>query len=751
MTIINSTASLRNFPYRVLPRALIQRLLQIQPENSTKQTTLKLFECYCDLTNVDLNKPKTLRITVLRFVGALSDQSLVSSIKLTRFSYARHIVSIYNELNLETDDEEEINWTPDLPDLHALYWREYPISRHMLNYWHDWSVTSRKKENIYLPFPKVYLTHGKEFTLSLHTSIKQFFATQARPLQSPFAIMLKFISANHLDWPVQTFSDSRAIWRFFVKLREHFFLRAADRHLAIEIQKKLWNNFLDNINTCFIASTAWTTPYQVLPLAPTAELDPSKTRIKTKTNGKEVSTKLITEIPLHITDKQALDLLFRDIEQELEIIINWATTEANKLIDARKNRDRLAGSGTPIESIIGGKSLDELGLNNVCATFLSDGYRPDHKYFYGKFGFKFNKGQIAKILALPSSVDLFPFQCLLVAKHPILTAGFFYKFELYNNQGHLSGFVQTNSGYQLIGFKDRKKSKGSEQKINLTPETTLLIQELIELTRPMREYLKQNNNDQWRYLFLSSSRAYGKPSLPRIARWNYSTFLYKNTTKRLSAQFAPHTTRKGHDLFELLNRVSLSSIRVSSAIARYIEHKNPELLAQDLGHTNYTPRLLSHYLPTEILNFFQSKYIRAFQTAMICAAMGNSPHLLDATKLRSMDELHEFLSLYALKDIPTNLSGRDDFTEASENPSLAYISVSPTTLSILISLQKAVESATSNTNRKISSKALYWTSFAKHLVREIEAGNETQLKLHLSEALKNITPKQMDQIIYESF
>ena len=749
MTIIKSTACLRNFPYQVLPSALVQRFLEIEPKSEVKLTTLKLFECYCDLTNVDLSKPKTLRNAVLRFVGALSDQSLICSNKDTRNKYARHIIRIYNELSSETNDEKEIEWNPNLPDLYASYWRGYPVAQSKFVYWQDWVVTSRKKKKKYLPFPKVFLTHGEQFTLQLHNSIKNFFSTQASPAQTPFVLMLEFLADNKQDWPANAFSNSREIWGFFVKFREHFFLRAHSLSLDIEPQKKLWNTFLKNITSCFIESLAWAMPYRALPEAPACALDPTKSRIITKSDGTHVRTKLITDVPLHITDEQAIKLLFKDIKYDLDVVTNWATDQTNKLINARIKRDRLAIRGTPISHIAGYKHLEDIGLDNICATFAQDGYRFSRAYLDSRFGTDVYREDLAELFALPNSAQLFPFQCLLVQRHPIITPSFLQDFELYDKQGRLSGFLKTDSGYQLIGFKDRKGAPESEQKVDLTPESIYLVQELIEITKPMRDYLKNKNDDKWRYLFLSSGGVYNEPTCPTINSWNDSRLAYKSASKLLAAQFSPHTELATDDLFRFLKRISLTTIRASSAIVNFIEHKSTEKLSKQLGHKYYSPQLLSRYLPAEILNFLQSRYIRIFQTAMICTAMEGSPYLLKATSFNTITELHDFLSLYALKNIPKDLSGKEDLAQTPTNPGHAYISVSPSTLSVLLSLKSAVETALKSSKANICAKALYWTNVATHIVHEIEAGTDHLMKSHLSEAQKNIAPDQMDSLIYD--
>ncbi|MBD9504599.1 hypothetical protein IB256_27725 [Pseudomonas sp. PDM17] len=701
------------------------------------------------MTNADLSTPESQRKTVLRFVGSLSDQSLVSSNKDTRNKYARLIVWLYNQVIFEANEGNPIDWNPNLPELHSSYWKSYSIAPDKLTYWQDWVVVTRKKKNIYMPFPIIYLSHGSEFALLLHRGIKQFFASQARPVQAVFSIMMEFLSANKSSWPASTFQNPGKVWDFFAKFMYFFFKRAESKKLNLEAQKKLWNTFTANIHDCFIASKIWATPYKPLPHVTASDLDPTKSRIKINPDGKQVRTKLITDIPLHITDEQAIQLLFKEINEDLEVVVNWALSETAKLISSRRNRDRLAEKGTPINKTVGSKPLESIGLENVCATFARDGYKFDRTYLDSKFGTDVYRVDLAKLFALPSSADLFPFQCLLVARHPEITHSFFDGLKLYDIRGEMSGFIETTSGHQLIGFKDRKKNKNSEQKIDLTSETENLVKELIKITNPMREYLKLKGDDRWRNLFLSSGRIYAEPTCPEIFSWNNLRLPSSSTGQILAAQFAPHTSLTGAQLFEFLKRVSLSTIRGSRVVSSYIEHNSTLLASLELGHKNYVPNIVARYLPHELLNFIQSRYIRVFQNAIICIALKDSPDILKATKSRSMGELHEFLSAYALKDIPEDVSSREKLAEGNKNQGHAYISVSPSILSVLMSLKIAVETAQESSKKSISAKAQYWARFANTLKREIEAGTDFTLKSHLSEALKNLEPDQMSEIIYD--
>ncbi len=162
-------------------------------------------------------------------------------------------------------------------------------------------------------------------------------------------------------------------------------------------------------------------------------------------------------------------------------------------------------------------------------------------------------------------------------------------------------------------------------------------------------------------------------------------------------------------------------------------------------------KLMKRYLPEAILAFFQTRWIRIFQRGFICEAMKDSPYLLEAANFSNMEELHNFLTNHALKDIPHHLSDPEHTSaEKEKSTSLGVkqvlISIDPGIMTALISLEKAVDMASSP--EKVCGRATYWADLSRAVVEEINRGNDYLLKQHLSDALSHCNPEKMESLIY---
>ena len=157
---------------------------------------------------------------------------------------------------------------------------------------------------------------------------------------------------------------------------------------------------------------------------------------------------------------------------------------------------------------------------------------------------------------------------------------------------------------------------------------------------------------------------------------------------------------------ELAAMFSLRALRVSSALNVYLKTESAQEMSRALGHENYDPELLDRYLPEPIQRFFRDRWIRIFQTGIICEAMQGSPHLLEASGLESMEIVDEFLKNHALKSVP----GSETRTKPASDQQVV-IDVSPPILGVLF----AVADGVSRAEGRASASSLYWAEFAKRL------------------------------------
>ena len=759
MTIIKKTASLANYPFKALaPEVveLLERTAKRVSGTASYTTALKLLECYCDLqsaqvTYLDLSSPKYLDL-VRGLMGAVMSDDFVEMHASSRRATARLVAVVHQALCEEIPAMEQVEHDRVSMELCGGIWQQHrsKLCSVRMRYWNGWAIESSKGQNFYLTLTGIWTSHGQEFTEDYFLQWKLFFKKQAKPVTSLVSRMADFLSANSADWPPVTFQHPQMVKAFFLAFMKDFFLDAHKRGLNINSQIIKWNGFMANCEDVFIETGKWATPYQGGLPKPKQKFDLGYTsRKKMGEDGVIVHEKLITPVPLHLTDEEAIEILFSRIVTDISIIKSWACEQRTKIINSVHQRKKLAKIGTPIDSGMSGKTIAEVGPENICATFERDGYKRNVDYVLSHFGFDSFK-KIAELLGLPTAYSLHPYQFLLVSAHPEITPSFLNKLQLHDDKGNYIGYVKSNGGARLIGYKDRKGKKLSEQIIELNSDSQRWIEEIIEITAPLRDALRKEGKPIWKELFITCGQGFAPPSSAKLPIWNRSSFKTKSTLREsLMEQFAPYEKMMPCETLPFLERVSLASMRSSCGVEVYLRTKDVTEMAKALGHASYKTDLLRRYLPDAILSFFQTRWIRIFQRSIICEAMKDSPYLLEATSFESMDELHSFLKNHALKDIPHHLrnpENKPSDEKAALQNSRVYISIDVGIMTALLSLEAAVKAA--DEKQQICGKARYWAEVSKSISQEIERGHDSLLKEHLSTAKTHCNPTRMGKVIY---
>tara|TARA_B100002003_G_C14157587_1_gene557823 strand:+ start:139 stop:2445 length:2307 start_codon:yes stop_codon:yes gene_type:complete len=766
MTIIKNSSYLKNYPFTCLGQDLLDSLRKSwvslfsrsrRPEDSFREVALNLLEVHADLNDfhVGLGDIETADFQqfIESYAGLLKGDSLVDfgdaykSYFFTEFKQA--LTSIFNSL---IGDYPE--WLHDLEwaDIDAQQLNESDLDEEKLLYWSGWPVATRKNKILYLDLAGLYHSHGKEFTVTFYSRWRSFFAKQARANSFETNYMARFLADYPHDWPPSTFDNPIRILRFFQALLRSYFMRAHDEGLNLNSRIKSWNRMASNVDEVFFQPGVWPEPFgSGIPRLSGRKVSGALTRISKNSDGVEVHNKLLTEIPLHYTDDQAIEALFSKVSKDLQLVERWAKSSARDLRKRQLRRLAHAPSGQVPDFVFAPTSMEEIGLKNLCAIFEHYGFGTiNDELFTECLGQYIRRTEIAYALGVPTRNSLFPFMLLLVIENPQITHTFLKEFDLFNSKGQLSGFVKDDAGYHLTGYKDRRGKAKSEMKLFLSPRSASLVRQVIEITSPLRNYLKNQGDDNWRKLFLTSGHGWGYPRAGVIPEWkkNNNQSAYFDGLKQSFSRF---TDMPDKELENFLFRASLASVRASKGVQIYLETQSVQKMAKALGHSAYNPELLRHYLPESILAFFQTRWIRIFQKAFICEALKDSPYLARAAGFESMKDLHEFLKNHALKDIPSHLSDPEqtaDSTDLASNNDHVLISVDQGILSALLSLNHAVDQSTRK--HQISGLARYWSDVSQLIEKEIQEGADPLLKEHLANARENIDPKKMEGLIYDT-
>lgn len=754
MTIIKSKGYLYHYPLQAIDEELACKLL-MSPTTTNRQkgNALQLFDCHCHCLGEHLNltnlKAEKLTWLLESFLGSLSSGDLVgfeADVVRQRSIAVTEMLSCLADL---VPDLQLSNWSRTrLPDFIQV-WQEskHKLDPEIVSFWSGWTVKGKKGKPVYLKLTAMYHSHGAEFTRAFYEAVRRDSLKRARVSSAMANKLAGFISEQGFRFPPAAFQSPEIMEEFFEQFFWHYQNTEYERNEDPELNGRTFRTMRNLIIRCFLKPGVWSADEDAIPLPSGKSRPGSDLNITKNKNGIEIKDKLLTEVPVYVTDIQAIDLLYGEITSDLSCIKKWGLSEVLQIRKAQRTRIREAKSGTFLNRFFSKPRLDlnfeKLGTANIFRTFEEEGMCTI-KHARSRYGIKLPA--LAQKLGLPTTYSMLPFQCLLTLYHPEITTTFMDDLVIWDGPTRVS-FLKTNKGYELIGFKDRRGSKHSEQKILLHPKAAALVRMVEEITEPLRQYLKKQGDPTWQKLFLTCGNSFNYPKtadsncLSRTVVENYASIRQKFVDS-----LSPYTAKRGEDLVDYIKKLSTSRVRAQAAVADYIENHSLPRLARKLGHAHMSRDLLDSYLPTAIYDFFATRYVRIFQKGIICEAMKDSEYLLRASKFDDFEQLHEFLSRYTLKEVPENLKTREENLLADGEIVEVGISVSAESMTALMSIRQSVNS--SKTPHSIRGLARYWAAVCDTVERYILKTRDKVLHGHLETAVKNCSPSAYEKMIH---
>lgn len=709
-TIIQNSFILQYYPYKNID----QEILELFDDSSMDKTKVNFIKralnVYLNITNqklsfIELSSDKFKEIIDDLYLFLNVEYFNLSSETLRTAKQQLQKSIAYFKLQIPNLDNYNINTK------HSKL--NFKIDNNKINYFNGWFLTSKNnKQTIFINLISFYEILGKDKTELIHKNAQRYVSRFELDTSKSFLAMLndfsKFLNKKELKELKRNIYNESYLFNLLKDFCFDFFQGEQNNSKCMYNSKKKWNKFTVAFEEVFLDGKILPKLTNSLPKAPNHEKKGFERRIKLS-NGKQVKTKLITEIPLNITDNVAMDILFKKIKNDIKLTLDWADYKIEQLNNSY-NKDLAVKCF--------GKTVSHIQEELKTRTTIE----------------KLKEGFI-------NSYDLDSFMFLLISEHPQITESYLLNFELYDELNNLSGYIKTDESSYLIGYKKRRGSELAEQKILLNSKTQKLIENIFHLTKDYREFLKYQNNDDWRYLFLHGGangiepQRYKKSFVPAP-----SNLKIKEAQKRIEF-FKDYLSCSHEEASRFVSNMTMTKLRASIAVQLYLEQNDTQKMAEALGHRKYKPELLSFYLPEPILDFFQSRWIRIFQKGIICEAMKDSENFFKASKFNSMEELEEFMSLHSLKNTP-NIQKN---VTKENNKDEIYIGVNEEILNVLLSLEKAVELA----NEEVSSKAIYWAKFSSKLQNEI-LNNKSNIQFvkDLEKAKMHIEPGLFQEVIY---
>lgn len=733
-------------------------------KNSPFQT-VQLLECFGDLTREKittdvLTSPEIFPI-FSRFCGALADPNFSNFPAKKRLNTCRELAAVIQAVRAKANISIPFKWDYTQLKQYEENWKRNPIPFDIARvaYWTGWPVHNRHGEVTYLRLPSIWNSHGEAFANMIHNGIRLYTEGTTADPHYLFNRMFNFLSKNSEKWPADTFQDPNTLYDFFYDFIEDEF-KLDEKDASLPNRKKSWNKFIGMIYRMFIDSRKWATPYRYLPLSDAKAISGHHTHIRKTEDGIEVREKLITPIPLHLTERSAVQKLIFQIREDVRVIRSWAAEQSLAVVKRFQNRALLAENANCLNP--DDRSFySENFVNNVAALFNNITYDVDLSKITPNAK-RLNKSiaigaiELTRAIGVPNTRDIYPFQCLLILEHPSITNSFLERFDLYDKNGDLTGFISEGGKSYLScelesklisGLKGRKGEAKGRQKYELTETAAQVMLEVITITMPARNYLRAIGDERWKKLFIASPNTINYPIISKIPRWN-STSL-KSQYSWLLPLFHAHTELRGTALKKYLSSISPGTIRASRCVEEYLDTGSTRLMSEKLGHEVEDSLLLESYIPRVIANFIESNGVRTVQKIAICHALRDSPFLMEGAGFDNIEQLESFIRNHTLIDIPEYLARPDyhsDKTiEQTEEELLVRLSV--TSLTALLSLEVAVSQA--KDSRLVTLHASRWAKFTSLIVADIEEGINNSLKEKLKISRSYVDPSRMENLIYE--
>lgn len=617
-------------------------------------------------------------------------------------------------------------------------------------FWSGWVIRNKRGNPFHLRLYGAFERLGDQFTAELLEAASTYFRTRSLDQIDALNALSDFIAAYPEPLDSNNFRDGEWLEGFILQFMISYFTAGNEAKHNITTIHARWGWFCDFMEG-HVLGKSWGALLHRMPRPRIKKPKGAHLNVRTSASGELVKAKLITEVPLEVTDHQALQLIWRQVRSEVDSIVDWARAEAASAWQRYLGRLKLEDEGiatvpTPKKGPRPGKRKRVSRENpdylaHAAATFKAYGFNPSDPVNRPEVLYA-DRIKTAWDIGIPSREVLVAYAVLLVQKYPKITSSYLKDLQLFDDRGRLKGYRRMgDAGYCLSGLKRRRGAELAQMDIPLDEEANELVRQLIKLTAPLRQYLRRIGNDNWRYLFLSAHAMGAQPA----------RFTPDQNCNVMTPWLAARLEGSGfeRDVAEsLATRFTLTRLRASCGALVYFETESVEEMARALGHAAHSAALLDHYLPRPLQDFFVERWIRIMQEGLVCEAMKDSELLLEVSSFLSMEHLDTFLTNHAIKHLPAHLvdpdresKSRSLIEDDSTTDDKLIFSISPSVMRCLLSIQETVRTAT----KPVGTQARRWCSIADALVAHIE--KDDALADILRAATLMPAPANMEEII----
>lgn len=698
------------------------------------------------------------------FYGALGSERFIDAAETSRTSLAYNFYTVLNRLAEVTivqfaDHHQKV--AGRIPEEFVQAFEKLKLNDAQVRKLRPYLLTTKAGTEFNVLLGDMAPVLGEQFTDAFHGGLRTIARPKAkdtalRDFGTTFSQFVCYRAANHHPISPKLLTDPAFVQIFLVDFMEYHFMKMTRRKTAVQegtlgSLQKLWSRY-----GVYWAALAG----QKIVAAPTSAFpsgnpkllsDDSVGHRKIKTdmagNTFVITQKLITAVPLHITDEEATRLVFEQLKTDFTIVQTWLRDHLNSFFDDYEAGLALAAEVQELPA------ADEVELAtrqnaNKCEFPLAIKYFKEAHGGYADTSrvptpvypdlaarSRISKKRLSRYLGIPSRQEAMAFMAFLASHDGRFSESALAAAKLLDSKGTRINAVETDAGLTLTVLKERDAGDGWHD-VPLTGEVAALVRRWIEVTAPLRKHMKLYGVSGWQNLVIYTGKPLGAPARFTRSSNIHSTFRH----------FAREYESRLGNLAEL---VTIPRIRSTRGVLVFLESMDLTKMARELSNTNETS--LRHYLPDSLWEYFTTRWVRIFQNLLIVEATRDTSYMQRALHFSSAPEMDEFLRNHAVTPlIPAEEELMETTQEAgsARKPDELMIAASPGIFATLLSISDASSQATEQ-GRQLAPQAVYWTEFTQRLKAHIEsdAFHDRGIKQMMRAAAANATPENFMEVV----
>ncbi|SGY93172.1 Putative uncharacterized protein [Moritella viscosa] len=580
------------------------------------------------------------------------------------------------------------------------------INTSLLEYYSGWTCEDKAGDSHNLHLATWCDAYGAEFTTQIHAALCDY-AKKHKGSTLRSAIYALIALLNELTKHCETKKDLEHSLKaenstsLMENILNSMLFKSILNNNAPKSFIKTWTTSVKAFSDCFIDTNFFEEPLK--PFLMPEFREPSTSAHTISVGGDfsdEEKARWLVDIPLEIKDEEALNMIHQRLNKDLEHIriVSQKMFEDIKYRLHRNMEYRESGTIKPLPNYM--KNNVPMGidhLDNTVATFYHHGFGVGSRTTT-YLGFDGQGDILLRELNLPTSQTLNALASLLILEHPKITPGWLQEWELFNKNKEKVGLKKVGKQWIAVSFKNRKGATTAQQEVVLTDHSKRIVDTLIDHTNFAREALKIKGGSDWRYVMLTADlqKASRTRDIGRLLSYKgkYHQALavnYYDDNKQIVLSQS--------DAKELAKIVTLRSIRKAKGLQIYLETESLKAVSEALGHKELRLELLEIYLPKPLMDYFNKRWVRQFQNAIIFEALKDSSYLFDALDFDELT-LDEFLKNHRLGDLPEHLERASSSVGNEENQSYInnldelVFTLSVPLFQVLLAIQNVIDNAT---------------------------------------------------------